>query len=108
MPSPLPGVRRIRGCIRTMTDEANPLPFALARNRNLLFYKLSFIRVSTKLNQPGWVCHVDYTFGNMLADGSRRMTQLLVGLDSERIRLSNDWKAHVFRKAIRSVGGYVP
>jgi hypothetical protein len=48
------------------------------------------------------------TFGNMLAGGSRRMTQLSVGLDSERIRLSNDWKAHVFRKTIRSAGGHVP
>ena len=48
------------------------------------------------------------TFGNILADGSRRMTQLSVGLDSERIRLSNDWKAHVFKKTIRSVGGHVP
>ena len=33
------------------------------------------------------------------------MTQLLVGRDSERIRLSYDWKAHVLRKTIRSAGG---
>jgi len=39
--------RPVRGCIRSMTDEAKPLPFALARNRNLLFYKLSFILVPT-------------------------------------------------------------
>ena len=46
--------------------------------------------------------------GNILADVSRRMTQFSVGLDNERIRLSSDWKAHVFRKTIRSVGGHVP
>ena len=32
------------------------------------------------------------TFGNILADRSRRMTQLSVGLDSERIRLSTTGK----------------
>jgi hypothetical protein len=31
-----------------------------------------------------------------------------VGLDEEKVTLSNDWKPHVFRKTIRSVGGYVP
>jgi len=51
---------------------------------------------------------VDYTFGNILADVSSRITKTSVGLDKERGRLSNDWKAYVFKKTIRSDGGYVP
>ena len=31
-----------------------------------------------------------------------------VGLDEEKVTLGNDWKPHVFKKTIRSVGGYVP
>ena len=39
---------------------------------------------------------------------STRITELSVGLEKERGRLSKDWKAHVFKKTIRSVGGHVP
>ena len=60
------------------------------------------------LPQSEWACHLDFTFGNILTDGSSRMTKLSVGPDKERFRLRNDWKAHVFKKAICSVGGHVP
>ncbi len=75
-----------------------------------IFFSVKYLLFVCRLIEPkppGFVMWIA-TFGNILADGSPRMTQLSVGLDSKRIRLSNDWKAHVLGKAIRSVGGHVP
>jgi hypothetical protein len=82
--------------------------FALARNRNLLFLKLSFILVPTSCTKViglvMWTTHSE-TYPRT---GASRMTKLSVGVHNEWIRYSNDWKAHVFKKTIRSVGGHVP
>jgi hypothetical protein len=64
--------------------------------------------VAYQLYQSAWVCHVDYTFRNILMDVASRITKLSVGLDNEQVRLSNDWKAHVFKKTIRGLGAHVP
>jgi hypothetical protein len=75
-----------------------------------IFFSVKYLLFVCRLIEPkppGFVMWIA-TFGNILADGSPRMTQLSVGLDNKRIRLSNDWKAHVLGKAIRSVGGHVP
>src|SRR6202171_3825046 len=74
-----------------------------------LFHKILFSLVHNHPFYPKrlW-CHPQYTFGNILTHVSSRVTTSSVALDKERLRLSNDWKAHVFKKSIRSVGGHVP
>jgi hypothetical protein len=100
--------RLVRGCIRTMTDEANLfLPHSQVTDIVFSVNYLLFVCRPIEPKPPGFVIWIA-TFGNILADGSRRMTQLSVGLDNEWIRLSDDWKAHVLGKAIRSAGGHVP
>jgi len=82
--------------------------FALARNPNLLFHKLFFILVSINCTEAlgfvMWSAHSKI----YCSQASTRITKLSVGLEEERGRLCNEWKAHVFKKTIRSVGGHVP
>ena len=58
--------------------------------------------------QSAWVCHVDYTFGDILTQVSSPVTASSVAIDKKRGRLSNDWKIYVFKKTICSVVSHVP
>ena len=60
-----------------------------------------------ELHQSAWVCHANYIFGDILNQVSSPVTES-VGIDKKRGRLSNDWEIDVFKKAICSVGSYVP
>ena len=97
----IPAPRLSAIAIKPVPSHSRAIPIFLSHK---LFFILVSINCTEALGFVMWSAHSKI----YCSQASTRITKLSVGLEKERGRLCNEWKAHVFKKTIRSVGGHVP